>query len=181
MGENGCQLSIDRGLVSRTPLWDDPRLRLSTLPGSCQQRPTEGLPSVNNKSSDSKSVIYVYSVQDHLDYWRTHLCLTMTLWCCYLFVCGKGVYMSVRGLCMCPCVCQWCTCRGYITLHIIFSETGSLIGLQLTICFEWLGSKLLGSCCFSPGVRSQAWTAIVAFWVGAQGPDLDPHAWIANT
>lgn len=125
VGENECQLSIDRGLMS-TPLWDDPHLRLRTLPGSCQQHPTEGLPSVNNKSSDSKSVIYVYSVQDHLDYWRTHLCLTMTLWCCYLFVCGKGVYMSVCGyVCMCPCMCLWCTCRGYITLHTRFSETGS--------------------------------------------------------
>lgn len=93
---------------------------------------------------------------------------------------GRCTYVSL-WVCMCPCMCPWCIWKGYITLHIIFSETGSLAGLQFTICFEWLGSKLLGSCCFLPSVRSQAWTAILGFWLGAQGPDLDPHAWIANT
>lgn len=92
----------------------------------------------------------------------------------------RCTYVSL-WVCMCPCMCPWCIWKGYITPHIIFSETGSLAGLQLTICFEWLGSKLLKSCCFLPSVRSQAWTAIVGFWLGAQGPHLDPHAWIANT
>lgn len=65
----------------------------------------------------------------------------------------------------------------YSPYHIFWDR----VSRRLTICFEWLGSKLLKSCCFLPSVRSQAWTAILGFWLGAQGPDLDLHAWIANT